>query len=92
VLGVYLLHDHRLVREHVIENLYAWSLNFPGYLHFLMLLLITVSVFMAGFLIDKVREMLLDPVAWYAVDRLGLHRIDNIFSKKPARQIYKQTL
>jgi hypothetical protein len=61
-------------------------------LHFLTLLLITVSVFMAGFLIDKVREMLLDPVARYAVDRLGLHRIDRIFGKEPTRKIYKQTL
>jgi len=90
VLGVYLLHDHRLVREHVIENLYAWSLNFPGYLHFLTLLLITVSVFMAGFLVDKAREMLLDPVARYAVEQLGLHRIDRIFGKEPAREVYRQ--
>ena len=90
LLVIILLHYQRLIQEHVIENLYDWSLNFPGYLHFLTLLLITLSVFMAGLLIDKAREMLLDPVAHYAVDRLGLRRIDSIFGKEPAREVHKQ--
>jgi surface polysaccharide O-acyltransferase-like enzyme len=87
VLGVYLLHDHRLVRKHVIDRLFDWSQNYSGYQHFLVLLLITVLVFVTCLLIDKVRELLLAPVANYLVNHFKLQQVDHIFTKEPARKI-----
>lgn len=83
VLGVYLFHDHPLTRKYLIENLFNLSQSSSAYLHFLGLLLITFLVFFAGYLIDRVRQLLLAPFTHYLIRRFNLVRIDRIFLVRP---------
>lgn len=84
VLGVYLLHDHRLVRKHVIDRLFTWSESYSGFGHFLVLLLIALLVLVIGLLVDKAREILLAPVAAYLGKRFRLNQVDHLFRKDTA--------
>lgn len=79
VLGVYLFHDHPLMREFLIENLFYLSSGSPLLLHFASLFLIVLLVFAAGFLVDRLRALLLNPLAAYVVRRFNLLRLERIF-------------
>ena len=83
VLGVYLFHDHPLTREHLIEYLFDISQSSSAFLHFLNLLLITLLIFLAGFIIDKIRSLLLTPIILYLIERFRLERVERIFKMRP---------
>lgn len=80
VLGIYLFHDHPLVRTYLIETLYNLSQNASAFLHFLSLLAITFLVYLIGLLIDRVRSELLIPLTAYLIDRFGLLRIERMIA------------
>jgi surface polysaccharide O-acyltransferase-like enzyme len=85
VLGIYLFHDHPFMRKHLIENLYSLSHQNTAVVHFLMLILFTVLIFLVGYLVDRLREALLTPVVRHLIRRFDLLRIEGIFSvKKPS--------
>ncbi|RDV14925.1 hypothetical protein DXT99_11585 [Pontibacter diazotrophicus] len=84
VLGVYLFHDHPLTRKYLIENLFNLSQHRSVWLHFFSLLLITVLVFFAGFIIDKIREIILTPVTQRIIQKFNLARVERVFSMKPS--------
>ena len=83
VLGVYLFHDHPLTREHLIEYLFDVSQSSLAFVHFLNLLVITLLIFLAGFIIDKIRSLLLTPVILYLIERFQLERVEQIFKMRP---------
>lgn len=82
VLGVYLFHDHPITRKYLIENLFHVSQNSSAILHFFSLLLITLLVFFAGFVVDKIREPILSPATQYLIQRFKLARIERILTMK----------
>ncbi len=82
VLGVYLFHDHPFMREHLVEKVHALSLTDSAFLHFFSLLLIAVLIFVAGILLDKLREVLLIPLVHYVYLKFKLVRIEEIFPAK----------
>lgn len=86
VLGVYLFHDHPIMRKHLIEYMYSLSHQYSAAAHFLLLISFTVLIFVAGYLVDKVREALLTPLVEYLIRRYDLLRIEGLFpTKKPSR-------
>lgn len=86
VLGIYLFHDHPLTRKYLIEKLFNMSQHNSAYVHFFSLLLVTLLVFIAGFLIDKVRDAILTPVIQRVIQKFNLARIERVFTMKPSRQ------
>ncbi len=82
VLGVYLFHDHPLVRTYLVESLYAMSHNSSAYVHFLMLLMITLALFLMGTLMDRIREELTLPLIHYVINRFNLGKIESMLSYK----------
>ena len=80
VLGVYLFHDHPLTREHLVENLFNLSQNSSAYFNFFNLLFVTLLIFTAGFVVDKIRHFALSPLTQLLISRFKLDRIEKIFS------------
>ncbi|EMR04756.1 acyltransferase [Cesiribacter andamanensis] len=84
VLGVYLFHDHPLMRQHLIEQVFTTSLQGSAMLHFGYLLLITFGIFMAGYLVDRLREYLLAPLVHLLMQKSDLIRLQHIFPPRPS--------
>lgn len=82
VLGVYLFHDHPFMRKHLIENLYSLSQHESALLHFLILALLILIIFILGYLVDRLREYLLTPVTLYLIRRFNLLRLEGLFTVK----------
>lgn len=82
VLGVYLFHDHPLMRKYLIEHLYTLSLHPSPYIHFLSLFFFTLLIFLAGFIVDKIRAYILTPLAEFVIRRFNLVSIERMLSYK----------
>jgi surface polysaccharide O-acyltransferase-like enzyme len=86
VLGVYFFHDHPITRELLIKNLFEQSQHDSALVHFISLLFITFLVFIAGFFVDKLIAILLNPAIDYLIIKFNLQRIDRLlnFNKQNA--------
>lgn len=80
VLGVYLFHDHPLMRIFLIDNLYEFSINMAGWVHFIILFCMTLFVFLIGFSVDKVREFLTAPILGLLMNKLKLEKLQEMIS------------
>ena len=78
VLGIYLFHDHPLMRAYLIDGLYSVSKHASAYMHFLGLLAATLLVFLAGLVVDKLRAFLLTPITKLMIRKFKLLRIDQM--------------
>ena len=56
--GVYLVHEHTLIREHFIKDRFVWITNYSAPIQVVLIFSVAVAIFIICIAIDYVREFL----------------------------------
>lgn len=81
IFAVYLIHDHRLVRGYIYNNILMIKFHYNSMYYILYLLLFTIIVMVVSFLIEIVRKQISDPILGYVYNSNIYHNIEKKYSK-----------